>query len=367
VDIRRVASRFPLVPRPRPAGGRLADRVAALAATAENVADHNETDALATAARVHNQAALIVSDAGLHNFARRLCWEHADLYQHALPLDAPTARLALEPVVNLARLHIRRGNGITALDLLTTLHEAVIAAKPAVIDGHELHLDHLTATVDDRRTVARWLWTVRLADGVRALATAGHWDQAATHAQRCGGVGQRLLDGRQTVILAHLLSGHSQAAIDMINNSVVSEPWEQTVQSCLELLSRLTSSLPTRNAAEELIWRYHTVPDDPGLIVFRTRLGLTAVDLANAANHPGANQLAVTLADQAIQMADGYAAREVLTDYRYRLTSRQTTALESIVEASGIGTGTIPNTVKTQIETALEASRTVAMKILSGR
>jgi hypothetical protein len=270
-------------------------------------------------------------------------------------------------VVNLARLHIRCGDGRTAAELLTIVHEAVAAAKPVLIDGQELRLDRLTSTVDDRRTVARWLWTVRLADGIRALTTAGDWHQAAAYARRCDGIGNRLLDGRQTVILARLLSGNARDALDSISKSTVSEPWEQAVQSCLELLSFLTSDQPTRNPAAKAITCYHTIPAKPELILFRTRIGVATLELADAANHSGSGQLVTELADQVIQSSDGYAAREVLTEYRSRLSRGQTIALESRMEASGLDIGVIPNALLSQLNTALETCRNAAANILTKR
>ncbi|MDR7304152.1 hypothetical protein [Haloactinomyces albus] len=367
MDIERVASRFPLAPRTRPAGKRLSERVDDLAATARNLETDTRPGTLAAASRVHNQAALIASDAGLHARAHRLCWDQAELYRKVLPLDTSTARLALEPIVNLARLLIRSGDGAAASRLLDTLYEAVSSAASVVIDGRELRLDHLTATDADQQEIARWVWNVRLADGVRALAAAGQWNRAATQAQRCGGVGRRLLDGRQAIVLARLVSGHSEAALDMVQRSASSEPWEQAVQSCLDLLCRLAGGMPTRNESEEVLYRYHGMPDQLGLIVFHTRLGLTAVDLADAAGNAESDRLVTRLADRATAAADGYAAREILFGHRNRLPSRQTTALESVVQASGLDAGTIPDTLMTEIITALETSRHTMTQILGTR
>jgi hypothetical protein len=64
------------------------------------------------------------------------------------------------------------------------------------VDGITVPTD-LTATQADRDEVRQWLWRVILADGARALITAGHWKEALAHVQRHHGVGERMLDGRQ--------------------------------------------------------------------------------------------------------------------------------------------------------------------------
>lgn len=115
MDTSPVLSRFPLVPRPRPPCSPLrtrAARISDLAATAARDQD------LAAASAVFNQAALLASDCGCADQARQWCRQHALAYLRACPLDARSGRLALEPLVNLARLHIRDGNGTAAYTLL---------------------------------------------------------------------------------------------------------------------------------------------------------------------------------------------------------------------------------------------------------
>jgi hypothetical protein len=56
------------------------------------------------------------------------------------------------------------------------------------------------------------VWTVALAEGIRALARAGRWDDALAHAHRHRGIGATLLDGRQIAVIAHSLRGdHTDA------------------------------------------------------------------------------------------------------------------------------------------------------------
>ncbi|MGH3830819.1 MAG: hypothetical protein ACRDRS_10290 [Pseudonocardiaceae bacterium] len=126
------ARRFPLMARPRPACAPLHQRVADLrdrAHAAERGGD------MAAASAVHNLAALVASDVGLPDLARQWCHRHTMVYLQACPLDAQAAIRALEPLVNLARLHIRDGNGECAFTLLDELYTAVATRADTTIDG----------------------------------------------------------------------------------------------------------------------------------------------------------------------------------------------------------------------------------------
>ncbi|MFD0853594.1 hypothetical protein ACFQ07_15260, partial [Actinomadura adrarensis] len=170
MDADLIARRFPLVPRPRPACPSLAERISQLGDLART-AHHNGNRTLAAA--VQNKAALIASDCGLHDLARTLCWRHFQCYLNNRPLDAESARHALEPLVNLARLLIRTGNGSSAHELLNTLYDAVTSRSDTTIDGRTVSLGNLTSSGSDYNALRQWLWAVLLADATRALASAG--------------------------------------------------------------------------------------------------------------------------------------------------------------------------------------------------
>jgi hypothetical protein len=123
------ARRFPLLARPRPACTPLNQRVAELTDRA-HAADRDDDTAAASA--VHNLAALLASDCGLPDLARRWCHRHAEVYLRARPLGAQATRGALEPLVNLARLHIRDGQ--RAFDLLEALFTAVTGRTDTIDD-----------------------------------------------------------------------------------------------------------------------------------------------------------------------------------------------------------------------------------------
>lgn len=116
----------------------------------------------------------------------------------------------------------------------------------AEIDGRQVSFREFTRTQDDQRTLCRWLWSVVLADGLRALTAAGRWQDALAHARDHHGIGQRLLDGRQVAILAHAVGGDTATAISLLHQSVTVEPWEHAVASCLVVLCRTHATyIPT--------------------------------------------------------------------------------------------------------------------------
>ncbi len=231
--IAQLARRFPLVPRPRPALPPLPQQLAEIAALARTPPDHPDADArIATA---HNKAALIASNCGDPDLARRLCWQHHHNYATRRPWTARDARYALEPLVNLARLHIRDDQPDLAIQILESLLTATGQHDVADIDGHPVDLGP-TITPDDRDAVRRWIWTVTLADGIRALTRVGRWDDALAHADRHHGVGATLLDGRQVAVLTYASRGDHTTARSLLASSVRAGQWQDAVAHILGLL-----------------------------------------------------------------------------------------------------------------------------------
>jgi len=215
-----IIRQFPLVARPRPLCGPLAERVAKLRTQVD--AARCDGDRVAASA-VLNQAALGASDCGLPDVARAWCHRHASLYFAARPLAAAATRSGLEPLVNLARLHIRAGDGDTAFQLLDELYHAVETRTDTTIDGTTVPLATLVANDAGHDHARRWLWTVHLSDGTRALTTSGRWYEAYQHLRRRNGIGNRMLDGRQVAIIDHLVDG-VKGASSRIGCSEVADP-----------------------------------------------------------------------------------------------------------------------------------------------
>jgi hypothetical protein len=238
-----------------------------------------------------------------------------------------------------------------------------------MIAGRRLSFRELTSTNEDHRTLCRWLWTILLADGTRSLVSAGRWDHALAHAERHGGIGQRLLDGRQVAILTRTLAGDPASALAMLKESATSEPWEQPVAACLTVLCLRTAARPANSAIAAMADRYLDLEPSPELLVFRTRLGLAVIDLAGGTGQPGTVQIAARLVDEAVTAADGYAAQDLLTHdkCRARLTSPQKQAQTATVQSSGLSNSTIPAHLMTDLLAAVETSETATARSLAAR
>ncbi|MGW3769968.1 hypothetical protein [Actinomadura verrucosospora] len=307
-------------------------------------------------------AALIASDCGLHDLARTLCWRHFDTYLNRWPLDAPTARHALEPLVNIARLLIRTRDANGAHHLLNALFHAVSAHGDAVIDGRSVSFRHLTNTEEDHHTLCQWLWTVLLADGTRALTSASRWQEALAYVQHHKGIGRRLLDGRQVAVLAQLHADNPITALKTISHSDTTEPWERAVAACLTALCTTRTDQSANAAVTTMIDYYLSLPPSPEVVLFQVRVGLTVTDIASiTGQHREGERATARLVEQALTSKDGYAAQEVVNNRssRTRLTVRHERALSAVVRSSGLDRNAIPQHLVTDLLNAVEAAQEV--------
>jgi hypothetical protein len=359
------AQRFPLVARPRPACLPLPQRVQALSDLADTAAQQNDPSVAST---VYNQAALIASDVGLPDIARTICTQHANLHLHTAPLSHEAAVRALEPVVNLARLQLRAGRQDTARQYLSTLFDAVTHAQAAQIESITIPAD-LVSTDDDRKKVRAWLWTVLLADGTRALTSAGRWNDALDHIQRHHGLAQRMLDGRQVAVLAALASGDTAHAQDLLTHTKPGEPWEAAVTGCLTVMSQRIAEEEWRLPLRQLVTMYLDLPDVEGLTVFATRYGLAVLDLIGTPDDKPARLVVADLHRRAVAANDGYAARDALSHpLSRRLGSEQETRdCLHLLKACALQAGTFPLELCDRLNGALRTSQRVIRENLDER
>ncbi|MCK9922188.1 hypothetical protein MXD61_09900 [Frankia sp. AgPm24] len=345
-----VAPRFPLVPRDRPSCPALDARIAHVAALAAKAAEGGD-NALLRAGEAHNLAALIASDCGLPDLAHSLCWRQVDTLPFRRPLGGATAKLALQPLINLARLRLRTGDGLGAYRLLATLYSAVAAKTEATLDGRTLAFNDFVTPADHPQVVS-WLWTVLLADGTRALTRTGRWTEALDHLHRHRGIGQRLLDGRQTAILAHHARQDHHAAEQILASTAITQPWEQAVATCLRLLH---DHLTGREAAGDG-WNMVSelsMSDPPGHSSFHTQLGLCLLDLAGTSQH--LRPALGTIISSALRSGDAYAARDLLNHQaaRSHLRDDQLALFTETQRRSGLGSGHLPDALHEQLVDAL--------------
>jgi hypothetical protein len=348
-----VARRFPLVARPRPACTPLPHQVADLCHRAADAAHHQDT---AAATAVFNLAALLASDCALPDLARQ--WSHR-LARAALLSDPQVGQQAthsLEPIVNLARLRTRAGDGIGAWSLLEDLYDAIASRTDTTIDGIDIPAARLTSTPQAHRELRAWGWATLLSSGARALAAAGRWDDAKRRLHEHNGIGHRMLDGRQIAVLAYTTAGNHDAALAMLRDTQPGKPWETAVTACLTLLCQRHTS-PDRTdpwaAYRELD------PSAPGLAVFHTRLGLSMIESLDGVNQSAAQAIASLLLSHAT--TDGYAARDVLAHHGCRSTATdpQLSRLAGLVDTCGLDGGFIPDRLVTDLSAALDTAEHV--------
>ena len=355
---RTIVDWFPLLPRTRPSCRALTARIDEIRDLAHSASHGPHDRRLALAAETHNKAALLLSDCGLTDLAYQLCWQQFDIFYAAAPLTGPEAKLALQPIVNLGRLLIRAGDGPRAYDVFQNTYDAVRRAAPATIEGR--HID-FTDFVDDRsarQDLCRFLWTVLLADGTRALTTTGHWDKALRLLEEHKGIGKRLFDGRQVAILARCAAGDSDGALEMLGDSSYLDPWEHAVAGCLRTVALQVGKSAPETAIVTMVEQYLHLRQTPGHPVFSTRLGLVTLDLAAGRDSRAEREVTAKIARDAAASNDAYVARDVLSyaSSRSSLSDADIETMNALVNASGLRGGRISTEIVDGLNRSVRAS-----------
>lgn len=357
----RLASRFPLLCRPRLTCPDLETRIAEVRAYADAAAEEEEpADRLYRACAAWNLAALIAADCGMPDLAADLCERQFRILQEAWPTVGRTAIASLQPLVNLARLTHRAGDPDGAYRELCSVDRAVQEGGSATVHGRSHSLDSFTATSQDRREAVSWLRVVLLEDGTRLLAATGQWAKAASHAALYGGAGKGLDGGRQARIIAHLQDGRADSARALIDSSRTTAPWERAVAACLRSYSNLRTRRLTVEDVEGMLdaVRYAWHSSAPDTVLFGIRLGLTAADLAAERHQEQADLLYAELVRDAAASGDAFSAREILRHEaaRKRSAPADTRTAAALVRRAGLGLGRMPQPLLTVLTSVAEAA-----------
>ncbi|MGH3692883.1 MAG: thiopeptide-type bacteriocin biosynthesis protein [Pseudonocardiaceae bacterium] len=346
----RAVARFPLVIQGRRRCADLETRVREVhefAASCQTPAEPE--DRIDRACSAWNLSALLAADCGMPALAVELCERQFEIFHTAWPVSGRTAIASLQPLVNLARLTSRTGDPEGAYRAFEGINRAVHDGGSAAVHGKSICFDRFTATDGDRSKVSPWLRVLLREDATRALAAAGHWGKAAMHAEQYDDAGERLRETRQTRIIAHVLDGHTDSALTLIDTSVMIQPWEQAVAACLRSYAHIKAErLDTEDpAAMFAAVQFVRQPSDRATTLFRIRLGLAAVDLSAGVHQPEADLICADLIEEAERSADAFAVREALGHpvCRTRMTSAQAAALTALVERAGLGAGSIPESL----------------------
>ncbi|HTJ68775.1 MAG TPA: hypothetical protein VL551_14665 [Actinospica sp.] len=336
-----ISRRFPLLSRPRPACPTLAERVTEITQIALD-ARRDGADVLAESTHALNKAALLVSDCGLTDLARDLCWQQINIFRDVGPaLSVSEAGYMLAPVLNLARLDIRDGAADEVVDLLERMVHAVKERIDLDFDGRTLQLAKIVGTRDEHKKLHEWAWKACLSDGIRAFANHARWDEAVSHAARHRGIGLHLMDGRQASIVAACLNSQDSTAVELLDSSILTQPWERDVANCLRMLCLHAADTATAADAESTVNNFLEQHPVPGYAPYHARLGMTVVALAAELHPKAANRALAHTVEMALKSADGYAARELLgrTNVGVQLQASDHRALSELAASSGLGVG----------------------------
>ncbi|WP_157032300.1 hypothetical protein [Kitasatospora cheerisanensis] len=105
------------------------------------------------------------------------------------------------------------------------------------------------------------------ADGTLALTTTGRWSEALRHIDEHRGIGRRILDGRQTAVLARATASDPPGALAQLDDAEPGARWEDAGTA----LSRPGD----RQAAEQAADLWTALEPGDRLAVFTTRLDTT--------------------------------------------------------------------------------------------
>ncbi|WP_051451323.1 hypothetical protein [Actinospica robiniae] len=334
-----IAGRFPLMSRPRPLGLPLPARIAALAEPllgAEGVGHHEQ---VAHASSVINLASLIASDVGLDGLAWEMCWKHYGLFAGARRLENPaTAVMAVQPLMNIARLLTRHGDGRDAYEALEQLYQAAKTRSVAEVCGRTVDVSAIIRSPEGHRKIAAELWAAVVTDGIRALTRVGEWAEAARAAAEHKGVGKLLWEGRQATILALLERGLTADAAAMVESSEISNAPQKAVASVLRAFCALEAGSADTALLEGAVAEALAIAElhMPPTAVFRTHLALAALALADVADARTDKVARLREAVIATAHTDAYAARAVAS-----ALGDETGSLRLVVESCGLGQGSI--------------------------
>ena len=365
----RAVSYFPLVCRPRLTCPDLETRIAEVQRYANSCEHQTEPDKRRhRACVVWNLAALIAADCGMPNLAVSLCERQFRIFHAAWPMTGRTVIASLQPLVNLARLAHRAGDPHGAYQTLHAMNHAVHHGGYALVHGTTISFDRFVATHADRQEAATWLRVIMLEDGTRLLATTGQWTRAAAHAAMYDDASERLRESRQTQIMGNLHNGHTGSALATLEAGVTTEPWELAVAACLRSYIDLRTNQLTPNGVARALAMVRQALQSPGQDTahFHFRLGLTAVDLATETCPGQAEALCAELIRAAGESEDAFAAREVLrhNTAREQMTPTERETLNTLVHRAGLGRGSIPLPLLTDLLAAVESTEDVLIRTL---
>lgn len=338
IDLDDTTRHFPLLPSTRPSCRSLSERLQTIRGHAQAASASSDPDERVDhACSTWNLTALIAADGGLPGLAADLTRQQFELLKTAWPLSSQAAIAALQPLINLARLHGRANRPETMYRLLTDIAHALEQDSTREIHDTTITLDGLTAP-SDTEPVRTWYRTVLLREGTRALAATADWARTAAHAALLDPVPERLHAARQTRIIALATSGDHTGAISVLDQTDPTDRKEPVV-TALRAVVNAVAGLACHDELTELLTQLSI--DATGTTTRPTllyvRLAHIADSLAPDPDHT--TRLWTHLARRILDTSDAYAAQAALTTTtrRANLAPEYVSALDNLVGVAGIG------------------------------
>jgi hypothetical protein len=252
------------------------------------------------------------------------------------------------------------------LQLLEDIHLAVTRHANLIVGCETLPTGSLAGDRAERRKLREWTWLQLLSEGIRALALAGRWTDAAEYARAHNGVGTHLLEGRQAVIIAARIQGNLPESRALLTVATLTQPWEQQVAACLRILCTAHDNAALTRCIAAATPRPALPSPASNYASYRARLGLTLALLLGNARPALTAKILHQVAQHAITSGDGYAARDVLgfREPLVGITQDQQTTLRHIAAEAGLGK--LPDSaVHTITTTACTASKALGIALHS--
>lgn len=362
-----IAACFPLVARPRlaclPLRTRL-DHVATAARAAMAATDRQ--DAVREAGRALTGAARIARDCHQPDLAQRISARHIGLYTDLTrPLTVQEAVQVVGAATGLARAHLRTDPD-QGVAMLTRVLRALHGRLPITLDGLALPFGDIDTSLAQHRQLVGLVRTQLLVGGTSALARAGRWaDAAELAATYTTGNDDRLLEGRQALIIACLLDrdgNRARALIPNLGSGAVRDE-DRDAAMCLSALCATPANRYDATRAMIDDYRAQRAARGEGYASYKARHGSTVALIAHAHRHPAAPGVAVQVAAEALESTDGYAAQDVLLHpvITEAMPAADRAALAQVVETAGLTgnllNGRLPNRIGDVVDLAAHAVR----------
>jgi hypothetical protein len=242
---------------------------------------------------------LLARDCGATALARDLCLEQFDAYASHHEMSASALSLALQPLVNIARLCLAEGDGAQAFAAIDGLVGAARTGGRVSVFGRTVDFPD-PAAGGPADAARRLVELVMATDGMRALLVCGRWGALLEHAEQAQDFGTGLNGPSQAAVIALTALGDPAAAKRLLRSCEVRSTWDATVAGLF------TAQLFGDSAA--LVDDYLKIPTQSETAVSSCRLGLA---VAAAADVPGRELLIAELADRTMACGDAYVARDL--------------------------------------------------------